>query len=59
MCFLKLSDEYGSIEGIIFPNYYGKIGDKLKRLQVIDIYCNVEKRLSEYQLVINDIEVKN
>ena len=57
MCFLNLSDEYGNIEGVIFPSYYKRIYDKLKRLQVIDAFCNVEKRLSEYQLIINDIKI--
>ena len=57
MCFLRLSDEYGNIEGVIFPKYYKIINSKLKRYQVVDIFCNVEKRLSEYQLVINDIKI--
>ena len=55
MCFLKLSDEYGNIEGVVFPSCYKKVYNKLNKLEVVDIYCNVEKRLSEYQLVINDI----
>lgn len=57
MAFLKLSDEYGNIEGVIFPSYYKNVYDKLKKLQVTDIFCKVEKRLNEYQLVINNIEV--
>ena len=57
MCFLNLSDEYGNIDGVIFPNYYRKINNQLKKLQVVDIFCNVERRLSEYQLVINDIKI--
>ena len=57
MAFLKLSDEYGNIEGVIFPSYYKKISDKLKKLQVVDMFCKVEKRLNEYQLVINNINI--
>ncbi len=57
MAFLKLSDEYGNIEGVIFPSYYKKISDKLKKLQVVDLFCKVEKRLNEYQLVINNINI--
>ena len=57
MCFLSLSDEYGNIDGVIFPNYYRSVSDKLKKLQVVDIFCNVEKRLGEYQLIINDIKI--
>ncbi len=57
MAFLKLSDEYGNISGVIFPSYYKKIYDKLRKMQVVDLFCKVEKRLNEYQLVINNIDV--
>ena len=57
MAFLKLSDEYGNISGVIFPSYYRNIYNKLKKLQVVDIFCKVEKRLNEYQLVINSLEI--
>ena len=57
MAFLKLSDEYGNIDGVIFPTYYKKIFDKLKKMQVLDLFCKVERRLNEYQLVINNIDV--
>ena len=57
MAFLKLSDEYGNIDGVIFPSYYKNIYDKLKKLQVVDLFCKVEKRFNEYQLVVNNIEV--
>lgn len=57
MAFLKLSDEYGNVEGVIFPTYYKKIFDKLEKMQVLNLFCKVEKRLNEYQLVINNIEV--
>ncbi len=57
MAFLKLSDEYGSISGVIFPSYYKKIYDSLGKLKVVDLFCKVEKRLNEYQLVINDISI--
>ncbi len=57
MAFLKLSDEYGLIDGVIFPNYYKEIYNLLRKMQVVNIYCKVEKRLNEYQLVVNKIEI--
>lgn len=56
MAFLKLSDEYGNIDAVIFPSYYKDIYNDLKRMVVVNTYCKVEKRLNNYQLVINKIE---
>lgn len=57
MAFMKLSDEYGCVDAVIFPNYYKEIYNILKKMQVAKIYCKVEKRLNEYQLVVNKIDV--
>ena len=51
MSFLTLSDEYGSIEGIIFPNDYLKIGE-LEKNNIYLFNGKIEKRASEYQLII-------
>ena len=51
MSFLRLSDEYGSVEGIIFGSQYKNIGEVLRN-NVYKINCKVEKRNNEYQLII-------
>ena len=51
MSFLTLSDEYGSVEGIIFPNDYKKIGELEKNNSYI-FNSRVEVRNNTYQLII-------
>ena len=51
MAFVKLSDEYTSIEGIIFPDSYKKLSE-LERNNVYKINAKVEKRNNTYQLII-------
>ncbi len=55
MAFLTLSDEYKSIKGVLFPSAYEKLFTLLKKSSVLSVSARVEKRLNEYQLVINDI----
>ncbi len=57
MAFLKLSDEYGCIDGVVFPIYYKEIYNSLRKMIVINAYCKVERRLNKYQLVLNKIEI--
>ncbi len=51
MSFLKLSDEYASIEGIIFPEQYKKLFE-IEKNNVYKINAKVEKRNNTYQLII-------
>lgn len=51
MSFIRLSDEYDSVEGILFPDQYKKIGE-VERNNVYKINAHVEKRNNTYQLII-------
>lgn len=55
MAFLTGSDEYRKIDMVLFPREYEKNYD-IKKGAVIRVNAKVEKRMSEYQLVINKIE---
>ena len=54
MSFITLSDEYLTIEGVLFPDTYRKIGD-IKKNKVYKVICNVEKRNNNYQLIIYNV----
>ena len=56
MAFMSVSDDTGKINAILFPNQY-KLYSNLKRGSVIRLYGKVEKRVSEYQLIANKIEI--
>ena len=51
MSFVTLSDEYGKVEGIVFPETYNKLGEP-ERNSVYKINAKVERRNNEYQLII-------
>ena len=51
MSFIKLSDEYGSIEGIIFPEQYKKL-NTIEKNNIYKINAKVERRNNTYQLII-------
>ena len=51
MSFVKLSDDYDTIEGIIFPDAYKKLGE-VEKNNVYKINGNVERRNNTYQLII-------
>jgi DNA polymerase-3 subunit alpha len=55
MSFLTLSDEYDSVEGVIFPQEYIKIGE-LEKNKIYLFNAKIERRNSEYQLIIFDIK---
>lgn len=55
MAFLTGSDEYGEIDMVLFPRVYEKHYN-INRGDVVYITAKVEKRVNEFQLVINDIE---
>ena len=51
MSFIKLSDEYGMVEGVVFPETYKKI-DEIKKNTIYKINGKVEKRNDNYQIII-------
>ena len=51
MSFVRLSDEYDTSEGVIFPQEYKKIGE-VEKNNVYKINAHVEKRNNTYQLII-------
>ena len=51
MSFIKFSDEYGAVEGVLFPRTYSKIGD-VSRNNIYKVNAKVERRENTYQLVI-------
>ncbi len=51
MSFLKLSDEYSVVEGILFSEQYKKLSN-IEKNNVYKINAKVEKRNSTYQLII-------
>ena len=54
MSFIKLTDEHSSIEGILFPNEYKKIGE-IETNSVYKIIGKIEKRNNDYQFIIYSI----
>ncbi len=58
MSFVRLSDEYDTIEGILFPDAYKKIGEPEKN-SVYKINAHVEKRDNSYQLIIYNMLLLN
>ena len=55
MLFITGSDEYSFIELVIFPKTYEKFYN-INKGEVYRFNVNVEKRASEYQLIVNKIE---
>ena len=51
MSFIRLSDEYKSVEGVIFPDVYKKISE-VKKNYVYKINAKVEKKDNTYQLIV-------
>ncbi len=56
MAFITLSDEFRKVEGIMFPKVYERYMD-LKVGSIIKLYGKIEKRLNEYQIIINDVDI--
>lgn len=54
MSFVTLSDEYKTIEGVMFPDAYKKIGE-VKKNRVYKVICNVEKRNNNLQLILYNL----
>lgn len=54
MSFIKLSDEYNSIEGILFPEQYKKLGE-IEKNNIYKVIGKIEKRNNDYQFIIYNI----
>ncbi len=55
MCFIKISDELASIDGVVFPQLY-KTLNEIKRDKTVLISGKVEKRFDKYQIIVNNIK---
>ncbi len=56
MAFMTVSDEYKKIECILFPRVYSRFMD-IKKGNIIKLNGKIEKRLSAYQIIVNDLEI--
>ena len=58
MSFITCSDQESTLEFVCFPKVYNMYND-IVRGDIIEVDGKVEKRLNEYQIIINKIEKKN
>ena len=58
MAFISISDEYKKVTAVLFPKIYEK-NYSLKTGNIIKINAKVEKRMSELQLIVNNLEKLN
>ncbi|MEI3499679.1 MAG: DNA polymerase III subunit alpha [Bacilli bacterium] len=58
MCFIKISDELASIDGVVFPQLY-KTLNEIKKDKTVLISGKVEKRFDKYQIIVNNIKYLN
>ncbi|MDD4036004.1 MAG: DNA polymerase III subunit alpha [Bacilli bacterium] len=58
MAFITGTDEYSKIEIVVFPKVWS-LNTDFKKGNIIKVFGRVERRLSEYQLIANKIEVLN
>ena len=58
MSFITCSDQENTLEFVCFPKVYNMYND-IVRGDIIEVDGKVEKRLNEYQIIINKIEKKN
>ena len=55
MAFITGSDETMSMEYILFPKVY-KLFDNINKGDIIKVRGNVERRLNEYQIIVEKIK---
>ena len=55
MLFLSVEDEEEVIDAVLFPTVYQKYPN-IKKNDILELACKVEKRFDKYQLVVNDIK---
>ena len=54
MAFVRASDEYKQIDLTMFPKIY-KNNNNLHKKDIVEVFGLVEKRLDNYQLIVNKI----
>ena len=57
MAFVQLEDLSGQAEGIVFPESYKRIGDKVQADARLIVWGKVDKRDEQIQLIIEDAEL--
>lgn len=57
MAFLKIQDKTGSIEAVIFPETFAKIGNLVKEGTVVAIECSLSDRDEKKSILIDNIKV--
>ena len=55
MAFVTASDEYGEVDVVLFPKVY-ESNYNINRGDIVLITGKVEKRINEYQIIVNKIE---
>ena len=56
MCFVKLSDDFSNIDGVIFNNAYSEIPD-IKVNDIVKIRGKIESRKGKPQIIVNKLEL--
>lgn len=56
MAFITVSDEFRKCEGVMFPKVYAKYMD-IKNGDIVKLNGKVERRMNEFQIVVNSLEV--
>jgi len=55
MAFVEIEDQLTSVEGVIFPKTYARLGTRLEKGAVLFFTGNMEIRSDKRQIVINDV----
>lgn len=57
MAFLKIQDKTGSIEAVVFPETFAKIGNLIKEGTVVALECSLSDRDEKKSILIDNIKV--
>jgi DNA polymerase-3 subunit alpha len=57
MAFLKIQDKTGSIEAVVFPETFAKIGYLIKEGTVVALECSLSDRDEKKSILIDDLKV--
>ncbi len=57
MAFIKVSDGFGALEGVVFPKLYVECKNCLERDNVVLITAKIDKREDEISLIVDSLEV--
>ena len=56
MAFLTISDEYGKLSVVLFPNVYKEFSN-LNIGNICKIFGKIEKRMNNYQMIVKSLEI--